>query len=51
MNKKDIELYEFEMHLIEEMFCLRSNLSNYDSILPKGKVWKRVWKLTLLGLK
>ena len=24
MNKKDIEVYEFEMRLIEEIFCLRS---------------------------
>ena len=32
MNKKDVEVYEFEMRLIEEFFCLRSNLSDYDTI-------------------
>ena len=32
MNKKDIEVYEFEMPLIAEIFCLRSNLSDYDTI-------------------
>ena len=32
MNKKDIEVYEFEMRLIEEIFCLCSNLSDYDTI-------------------
>ena len=32
MNKKDIEVYEFEMRLIEEIFFFRSNLSDYDTI-------------------
>ena len=32
MNKKEIEICEFEMHL-EKFFCLRSNLSNYDFCL------------------
>ena len=31
MNKKRIEVYEFEMRLIEEIFRLRSNLSDYDT--------------------
>ena len=31
MNKKGIEVYEFEMRLIEEILRLRSNLSDYDT--------------------
>ena len=35
----------------EEIFCLLSNLSNDDIILPKGKVWKRVWILEVWSEK
>ena len=39
MNKKEIEKYEFEMHL-----------GNYDmsDMDFRGKVWKRVLKMTFL---
>ena len=40
MDKNEIEIYEFET---------RSNLSNDDiisaQILPKGQVWKRLWRI------
>ena len=29
----------------EEIFCLRSDISNHDIILPKGQIRKRVWIL------
>ena len=31
MNKKELEICEFEMHL-KKFFCLHSNVSNYDII-------------------
>ena len=39
MNKKETEIYEFEMHL-----------GNYDmsDMDFRDKVWKRVWKMTFL---
>ena len=56
------ETYDKIGNGFEEFFCLRSNLSN-DNIISawwlglkmgmdfRGLVWKRVWKITFLGLK
>ena len=48
MNKSEIEICDFEMHLKN---CFVSALSNDDKILRKGQVWKRVWKITFFGPK
>ena len=61
MSKKEREIYEFETNL-RNFFCLRSNVSDTYLISTyrpglktgmdfRGLVWKRVWEMTLFGLK
>ena len=45
MNKNEVEICEFEMHLKHFFFCLRSNLRNDGIISVFSQVWKRVWIL------
>ena len=51
MNKKEIEIDEFEMHLKKCIVCLRSNLSNYHIISAMRPGLKTGVKKWLVGVK